>query len=122
MHENILAAELLKDLGLKRPPSQTGLTWQSDDQRAAVSEERLELLDADVILAFDFDEDMSEYMDKLEASPLFQRLEGVRNGNFVRLGAEDANALYLPSISAVPVGLEVLEREIVALDPQPKER
>lgn len=117
--DGILAAELLRELGLERPPAQKNVTWE-DNERAIISEERLELLDADVIFAFDFDEEQSEALDELEASPIFQRLEGVRNGNFVRLGSDDANALYLPSVLAVPVGLEVLEREITALDPEPE--
>jgi iron complex transport system substrate-binding protein len=118
--DGILAAELLRELGLKRPSAQKDVTWE-DNERAVISEERLELLDADVILAFDFDEEQSEALDDLEASPLFQRLEAVRNGNYVRLGFHEARALYLPSVLAVPVALEVLEREITALNPEPEE-
>ncbi|MGH3147365.1 MAG: iron-siderophore ABC transporter substrate-binding protein [Rubrobacter sp.] len=115
--DGMLGAELLREMGLERPPSQRQATWEGDD-RSTISEERLELLDADVIFAFDFSEEHGKALDELEDSPLFGRLEGVRNGNYVRLDFDEFRSLYITSILAVPVGLEVLEREITALDPE----
>jgi iron complex transport system substrate-binding protein len=94
----------LSDLGFRLPPAVAALNGQQG--RAQVSQERLDVLEADVIMA------TSPTPDKLDVfaqSPLFRRLGAVRRGAYVQLDLPSAAAIAFPSLLSVPYGL----REIV---------
>jgi ABC-type Fe3+-hydroxamate transport system substrate-binding protein len=89
----------LRDLGRPEPGGQV----------STLSVERLADLDADVVLGLDFDGEGGA-LDAIEAEPLFDRLEAVREGNYHRLGHSESTAINHPSVLSVPVALDALRR------------
>ncbi|MGH3897269.1 MAG: hypothetical protein ACRDTA_03270, partial [Pseudonocardiaceae bacterium] len=71
--------------------------------RANVSLENLGVLDADVIfVTYVTDDDRA----LIEANPVFQRLDAVRNGNYLSLDLPVALATGFPSPLSIPYGLD----------------
>lgn len=95
---------LLEQLGLTVSPEVAALAQNDTPGRASVSLENLEVLDsADVMLAsFSAESDRTFF----ESSPLFPRLDAVRNGGYVVLDHSVALALGFPSALSIPYGLD----------------
>jgi iron complex transport system substrate-binding protein len=111
---------VVEQVGLSRPGAQREVRQDSEDPTAVeFSDERLDLLEADVIFGLSFDSD--EFMDGFESQPLFQSLDAVQNGNYVRISGEEYNYWYYPTVFTPPLmvesllghleRLEILERE-----------
>lgn len=99
------SAQFFAQLGMRLSPSVTSLPSSSTPRRAQISAERLELLDADVlILAFP----SAQVREQLEAQPLFQKLKAVQRGSYVPLDTGTALALAFPSVLSIPYGLDVM--------------
>lgn len=94
---------LLEQLGLRISPDVDGLPQADTPGRATVSLENLGVLDADVmIVSYPTDADRKF----LESSPLFQQLNAVKNGTYVRLDQSTSTALGFPSALSIPYGLD----------------
>lgn len=79
----------------------------ADDPTAIeFSNERLDLLEADVIFGLSWDSD--EFMDEFESQPLFQSLDAVKNGNYVRASGEEYNYWYYPTVFTPPLMIDSL--------------
>lgn len=79
---------LLARLGLTRPAAQREQFVDGPDAGYDLSQERLDELDADLVLLMDYDPAAA---DALEADPLFQAVPAVADGRFVRLPFEVAD-------------------------------
>jgi iron complex transport system substrate-binding protein len=73
---NTFPGTILEDAGLSRPPSQRG-----DEFVRRISKEQLQLADGDVIFVWTYGKDSETVMEKLEADPLWSKLEAVQQGN-----------------------------------------
>ncbi|SEP36103.1 ABC transporter substrate-binding protein [Amycolatopsis saalfeldensis] len=90
------------ELGLVLSPKVTSLPQTSIPGRSQVSPERLDLLDADVlVLTYTTPGSRAQ----TEAQPLFQQLAAVRRGSYLALDLTTAIALAFPSALSVPYGL-----------------
>jgi iron complex transport system substrate-binding protein len=73
------ADQVLEKLGMQRPPEQEREMGETGD--AFLSLERLDLVDTDVVLIYKYPgEEAQREINKLKASPLFQKLKAVENG------------------------------------------
>jgi len=98
---------VVEQVGLSRPRAQREVRRRADDPTAVeFSNERLDLLEADVIFGLSFDSD--EFMDGFESQPLFQGLDAVENGNYVRISGEEYNYWYYPTVFTPPLMLNSL--------------
>lgn len=98
---------VVERLGLSRPEAQREVREESDDPTAIeFSNERLDLLDADVIFGMSFDSE--EFMDDFESQPLFQRLQAVERGNYARLIGDEYNYWYYPTVFTPSLMVESL--------------
>ena len=105
-----LRTRFFSSLGLTTPPELERLTRKSFF--AEVSEERLRLLDQDVLVLYGSPDD-------LEAFPLFERLRAVREGRVILLdpAGDVANALGFSSPLSLPYALDRLVPQLTeALD------
>lgn len=107
------SGDLMRQMGLQRPPSQTDS--DAPEGRQPISGEETNLIDGDVILGLNFPFN-TEALDEFERSELFQQLEGVRAGRYIRIGPEESEAMYFASVLTVPVVLRVLEENLGTLD------
>ncbi|MFF4600279.1 ABC transporter substrate-binding protein [Amycolatopsis sp. NPDC001319] len=90
-------------LGLVLSPKVTSLPQTSIPGRSQISPERLDLIDADVlVLTYTTPGSRAQ----TEALPLFQQLPAVRRGSYVALDITTAIALAFPSALSVPYGLQ----------------
>ncbi len=90
------------ELGLRLSKRVTGLKQSAIPGRAVISPERLDLLDADVlVLTYNSPAAKST----LESQELFQRIPAVRDGRYVALDLPTALALAFPSALSIPYGL-----------------
>lgn len=84
-----------------------------DKNYVALSAERLDLLEADVLLILESDEhpvpDINEWLN----DPLLQSLEVVKAGRLIRLVGEPANAMVFNTVLSLPYALEALLPELV---------
>ncbi|MFJ6079902.1 ABC transporter substrate-binding protein [Streptomyces sp. NPDC092369] len=102
-------AQFFGQLGMTLSPKVTSLEDSATAGRAAVAKERLDLLDADVvILAFDTPQGREEF----EAQPLFKELKAVRRGSYIGLDMATAIALGFPSVLSLPYGLDAVVPEL----------
>lgn len=102
-------AQFFSQLGMKLSPKVTSLPDSATAGRAAIAKERLDLLDAEVvILAFDTPEGREEF----EAQPLFKELKAVRRKSYVGLDMPTAIALGFPSVLSLPYGLDAVVPEL----------
>ncbi|MDH6214344.1 ABC transporter substrate-binding protein [Streptomyces pseudovenezuelae] len=98
-------AQFFSQLGMKLSPKVTSLPDSAIAGRAAIARERLDLLDADVvILAFDTPQGREEF----EAQPLFKELKAVRRKSYIGLDMPTAIALGFPSVLSLPYGLDAV--------------
>ncbi|MDQ3988602.1 MAG: iron-siderophore ABC transporter substrate-binding protein [Actinomycetota bacterium] len=100
--ESDASAALQSELGLKLSPQVAALP-ESFPGRAEISPERIELLEADVI--------MLSYVSPsdrqlVESSELFRRLEAVRRGSYIDLDLGVGISRGYPSLLSIPYSLE----------------
>ncbi|MGW5362029.1 ABC transporter substrate-binding protein [Actinopolymorpha pittospori] len=97
------SALFMAQLGLKLSPKLTGLPPGNFPGRATVSRERLDVLDADVmILTFN----TPQARTRLEADPLFKRIPAVRRGAYIPLDLPTAIAMGFPTALSIPYALD----------------
>jgi len=97
------SAVFFSQLGMKLAPAVTSLPPSATAGRSLVSAERIEVLDADVlIIAYTKPGARAE----LEGNQLFKRLEAVQRGSYVALDLTTAIAVAFPSVLSIPFGLD----------------
>ncbi|MBD0734489.1 iron-siderophore ABC transporter substrate-binding protein [Streptomyces sp. CBMA29] len=99
------AAVFFSQLGLKLSPKVTSLPKSATPGRSQIARERLDLLDADVIILTYVNDDARK---KFEADDLFKRLPAVKRGSYVPLDIGTAVALAFPSLLSIPYGLDAV--------------
>jgi iron complex transport system substrate-binding protein len=105
------SATFFRQLGFALAPGVTHLPASSTPGRAQISMERLDLLDADVlILAYA----TTGARRQLEADPLFKGLSAVKRGAYIALDFPTAIALAFPSVLSIPYGLNATVPELAA--------
>jgi iron complex transport system substrate-binding protein len=105
------SATFFRQLGLTLAPAVTHLPASSTPGRSEISLERLDLLDADVvILAYA----TPAAQRQLEANPLFKRLPAVKRGSYLALDFPTAIALAFPSVLSIPYGLDATVPKLAA--------
>lgn len=80
-----------------------------------VSEERLDLLDQDVLVILESDEHPVPDLDTWLNDPLFQSLEVVKDGQMLQLKGEAANALVFNTVLSLPYALDAMLPELAAM-------
>lgn len=100
--ETDASATLQAELGLTLSPQVTALP-ESFPGRAEISLERVELLEADVIM---LNYVSPEDRQLLESNELFQRLDAVRRGSYIDLDLGVGIARGYPSLLSIPYSLE----------------
>lgn len=98
---------VVEQVGLSRPEAQREVRRGTDDPTAVeFSNERLDLLEADVIFGLSWDS--RDFMDEFESQPLFQSLGAVESGNYVRISGGEYNYWYYPTVFTPPLMLDSL--------------
>lgn len=97
-----LSAALLAQLGLTLSPKVLNLPASSTRGKSIVSLERLDVLDADVLILTYI---TPAQQTKLEANPLFRRLPAVRRGAYIALPLPVSVAMAFPSALSIPYAL-----------------
>ncbi|MER6666909.1 ABC transporter substrate-binding protein [Amycolatopsis japonica] len=95
--EDVLAVSLAQ-FGLRLSDKVTGLRSTTTKGVAAVGPERLDLLDADIVL---ISYESVQQRRAFEAEPLFARLPAVRRGAYLAIDKAEAQALAFPSALAL---------------------
>lgn len=104
-------ASFFSQLGLKLSPKVTSLPRSSTAGKSVISPERLDLLDADVvILTYPNDKVRTEF----EANPLFKNLPAVQRGAYLALDFPTAIAVAFPSVLSIPYGLDAAVPKLAA--------
>ncbi|MDT8913365.1 ABC transporter substrate-binding protein [Amycolatopsis sp. PS_44_ISF1] len=104
-------ARFFSQLGLELSPKVRNLPASATPGRSQISPERLDLLDADVlILSFSSAKGRAD----LEANPLFQALPAVKRGSYVGLDQGTAIAMAFPSVLSIPFALDAVVPELAA--------
>ena len=94
----------LEQLGLELSPTIAAQRSADVGQaRVAISPERFEMLDADVLMGTSATGDVDRHLGKV---PTFRRLDVVRRGAFVGLDLVDATSLAFPSALSIGYGLD----------------
>jgi len=94
---------IIEQLGLKLSPEFAALPEADTPGRGVVSLENLDVLEADVMLiSYPTADDRSF----LESKQVFQQLDAVKNGRYVRQEQLDSAALGFPSARSIPWGLD----------------
>ncbi|MCK9923690.1 ABC transporter substrate-binding protein [Frankia sp. AgPm24] len=96
------SAQFLAGLGLTLSSKVTSLPPAGPAGRAVVSEERTELLDADIVL-FSFRDDDEKA--QIQGNRLFQALPAVTRGSYVPLDTPTALSMAFPSTLSIPFAL-----------------
>lgn len=104
-----LSAALLTQLGLRLSPAAAGLPASSTRGKAIVSPERLDLLDADVLILTYIS---AARRAGLEGSELFQRLKAVQDGAYIDLPLSAATAMAFPSALSIEYALDIIVPEL----------
>lgn len=103
---------LFEQLGLRLAPAFAALPQGDTPGRSVVSPENLGVFEADVMLvSYVADDDRSF----LESNPLFQQLDVVRDGGYIRTEQRVSAALAFPSVLSIPYGLERTVAAIAAV-------
>jgi iron complex transport system substrate-binding protein len=95
----------LTQLGFRLAPKIEELPPSGPQGRAQVSEELLDVLDADIVI-FSYRSD--EQRQQVEQNALFQRIPAVQRGSYVALDVGTAVAMAFPSTLSVPFALETI--------------
>ncbi|MFT4081809.1 MAG: ABC transporter substrate-binding protein [Nocardioides sp.] len=106
-----LSAALLGQLGLKLSDAVTSLKPSSTPGKSVVSPERLDLLDADLLILTYVD---TAQRAKLESNPLFQKLSAVKKGHYVAIPFPVAIAAAFPDPLTVPFALRSMAPKLAA--------
>lgn len=96
------SARFLSQLGLRLAPGVAELPPGRFPGRAVVSPERMDLIDADV-LVLTYTSPVART--RLEADPLFRRIPAVRRGAYVPLDLTTAISMAFPSALSIPYAL-----------------
>ena len=80
-----------------------------------VSEERLDLLDQDVLVVLESDEHPVPDLDTWLNDPIFQSLGVVKDGRMLRLKGEAANALVFNTVLSLPYALDAMLPKLAAM-------
>ncbi|MGQ0679882.1 MAG: ABC transporter substrate-binding protein [Actinomycetota bacterium] len=97
------SAVIFEELGLVLAPSVLALPQSATPGRGLFSLERLDVLDADVMMLVFFGDEPRKVF---TANPLFQQLSAVRRGAFIDLDREIALGLAFPSVLSLPFALD----------------
>jgi iron complex transport system substrate-binding protein len=106
------SVRFFNELGLVLSPTVRGLPDASFPGRATVSAERLDLLEADVLM---LTYNTPAAKQRMESDPLFTRLTAVREGRYVALDLTDALALGFPSALSIQYAVDTVLPKIVAV-------
>ena len=107
-----MSQTLFEQLGLRLAPAFAALPQGDTPGRSVVSPENLGVFEADVMLvSYVADDDRSF----LESNPLFQQLDVVRDGGYIRTEQWVSAALAFPSVLSIPYGLERTVAAIAAV-------
>ncbi|GAA3733414.1 iron-siderophore ABC transporter substrate-binding protein [Streptomyces tremellae] len=99
------SAEFFSRLGFHLSPKVTSLPQSSTPNRSQIAAERLDLLDADVlILAYPDAKTRAQF----ESKPLFKRLSAVKRGAYIAIDMPTALSLAFPSVLSIPYGLDLM--------------
>lgn len=104
------SAQFLASLGMTLSPKVTSLPPAGPAGRAVVSQERTELLDADVII-FSYRSD--DERTQVESNRLFTALPAVRRGSYVPLPISTALSMAFPSTLSIPFALDTIVPKLV---------
>jgi iron complex transport system substrate-binding protein len=99
------SAGFFGQLGMKLAPTVTTLPSTSTPNRALISPEQIQLLDADVVIV---SYDTPQTQAKFEANPLFKNLPAVRRGSYLGFDLGTAVALAFPSVLSIPYALDAV--------------
>ena len=105
------SAAFLSQLGLRISAKVTALPSGETPHRARVSPERLDLLDADVLI---LTYPSAGVRRAVESNRLFRRLAVVRRGGYVALDLPTAIAIGFPSVLSIPYGLDAVVPKLAA--------
>jgi iron complex transport system substrate-binding protein len=100
----------LSKLGFRLPPAVAALTGDGQG-RAQISQERLDLLEADVIMATSPDPGS---LRAFERSSLFRELDTIKRGAYVSLDLPTATSMAFPSALSVPYSLRQVVPKLAA--------
>lgn len=101
----------LAALGM-RPPTAARALPQAPGGRTEVSLEKLDVLEADVIMSTSPD---PASLREFERRPVFRRLAAVRAGHYVSLPITEAVSMAFPSVLSVPWALHRIVPKIEAV-------
>jgi iron complex transport system substrate-binding protein len=107
---NDFSLKFLSELGFAGVTPQVE-QLKGSDGRAKVSQERYDVLDADIVIGTSPD---AKALAELEQSKVFQAIPAVRDGRFVALGIGPATAMAFPSVLSVPWAAEHLAPRLSA--------
>lgn len=105
------SAALLRELGLVLSPTVTSLPETATPGRGQVSLERLDVLDADVLLLL-YSSDEGRIA--MEGSLVFQQLSAVRRGAYIDVDREVAFGLAFPTVLSIPYVLDRITPQLAA--------
>ncbi|MCA1222511.1 ABC transporter substrate-binding protein [Streptomyces sp. 8L] len=105
------SAEFFGNLGFHLPAKVTALPESSTPNRSSVSVERLDLIDADVVILTFPD---AKTRTAFEAKPLFKKLGAVKRGTYLAIDMPTAISLAFPSVLSIPYGLDVMTPKLAA--------
>jgi iron complex transport system substrate-binding protein len=104
------SAVFFSQFGMKLAPQVTTLPASSTPGRSLISPERLDLLEADVlILAYPAAKDRAAF----EKGALFRNLKAVKRGAYIALDISTALAVAFPSVLSIPYGLNAAVPQLV---------
>jgi iron complex transport system substrate-binding protein len=104
-------AGFFAQLGMRLSPTVTTLPQSTTPNRAQISPEQIQLLDADiVIISYDTPKTRATF----EANPLFKNLPSVKRGSYLGLDLGTAVALAFPSVLSIPYALDAVAPKLSA--------
>ena len=106
------SVRFLAQLGMRLSPKVTKLPGSQIPGRAVVSPERLDVLDADVLM---LTYNTPQARKKLEETALFQKIPAVRRGAYIGLDLPEALAIGFPSALSIRYALDRIVPKIRAV-------
>lgn len=102
-----VVARLFGELGLRLAPAARKVPkFSADNEGGAVSFERLDVLDADVMIV---SYTTPQIRQATERHPLFRRIPAVRDGRYLAVDQETITQLRVPSVLGIPWALKRIE-------------